>query len=208
VNDRQGFFAAVDGPSGIGKTTVTALLHQQLTDRGLPVLAMKEPSGSPLGALARQGTEDYRGLVLACLVTADRYHHLEHDIRPALETGQVVLCDRYLPTSLVLQRIDGVEPSFIWQLNRYADVPDLTIILTGHPEPSRTRAEQRGTYSRFHRGGTPAGLVEDRLYRDVTHQLTAAGHAVLHHEVEDESPEAVAGVLFDAILERIGLPSD
>lgn len=128
--------------------------------------------------MARQGTDEYHGLVLACLVAADRYYHLEHDIRSALRAGYVVVCDRYVPTSLVLQRIDGVEPSFLWQLNQYADKPDLTIILTGQPEHVRTRAERRGTYSRFHRGGTAVGVVEDRLYKDVAHKLTEAGYAV------------------------------
>jgi thymidylate kinase len=124
-------------------STVTALLHQQLTGRGLAVLATKEPSGSRLGNLARHGTGDYGGLTLACLVTADRYYHLEHEIRPALRAGRTVLCDRYVPTSLVLQRIDGVEPAFLRQLNQHADVPDLTIILTGEPAKSRARARQR-----------------------------------------------------------------
>ncbi len=97
----------------------------------------------------------------------------------------------------------GVEPPFLWQLNQYADKPDLTIILTGQPGHARTRAEQRGTYSRFHRGGTTAGVVEDRLYKDVAHKLTEAGYAVLHYQVKDEPAEAVAAVLLDALLERL-----
>lgn len=56
MTERPGFFVVIDGPSGIGKSTVTALLHQQLAARGLSVLATKEPSDSRLGTLARQGT--------------------------------------------------------------------------------------------------------------------------------------------------------
>ncbi len=73
--------------------------------------------------------------------------------------GWTVLCDRYVPTSLVLQRIDGVEQAFLWQLNQYADQPDLTIILTGDPPQLRARAHQRGTYSRFHRGDRESAEV-------------------------------------------------
>jgi dTMP kinase len=204
MTDRRGFFIAIEGPSGVGKTTVTELLHAELTNRGLPVIATKEPSDSALGKLARQGTDEYRGLVLACLVTADRYYHLEHDIRPALRAGYVVICDRYTPTSLVLQRIDGVPASFLAQLNQHADKPDLTVILTGKPQQSEQRAADRGIYSRFHRGGTAARVVEDRLYRDVAHQLREAGHGVLHHEIKDESAEAVAAVILDAVGERLG----
>jgi len=201
MNERRGFFVVIDGPSGVGKTTVTALLHQQLASRGLPVLATKEPSDSPLGNLARHGTDDYRDLTLACLVMADRYHHLDHEIRPALRAGQVVLCDRYVPTSLVLQRIDGVEPAFVWQLNQYADVPDLTIILTGDPAQSRARAHQRGTYSRFHRND---GNAEAALYRSVARELAAAGWTVIHHDIAGEPPEVVVAGLLTAILHRLG----
>lgn len=95
MTDRQGFFVAIEGPSGVGKSTVTDLLHAALAHRGFPAVATKEPSDSALGKLARQGADEYRGLVLACLVAADRYYHLEHDIRPALRAGYVVICDRY-----------------------------------------------------------------------------------------------------------------
>lgn len=205
MSEQRGFFVVIDGPSGVGKTTVTALLHEHLTDRGLSVLATKEPSGSHLGNLARHGTDDYYGLVLACLVAADRYQHLDRDVRPALGAGHVVLCDRYVPTSLVLQRIDGVEPSFLWQLNQYAEVPDLTIILTGDPARSRARAHQRGTYSRFHRDD---GYTEATLYRTVARELARAGWPVMHHEVADDPAEAVAAGLLNAILERRDERSD
>ncbi|MFJ5545890.1 dTMP kinase, partial [Micromonospora chalcea] len=122
-----GLFVVVDGPSGVGKTTASALLVRLLAQEGWPVHPTKEPSNSVLGRTARHGTDEYRGLTLACLVAADRYHHLETEVRPALKAGKVVVCDRYLPTSLVLQRLDGVEPDFIWRLNRHADRPDLIL---------------------------------------------------------------------------------
>lgn len=151
--------------------------------------------------LARHGTDDYGGLVLACLVTADRYQHLERDVRPALRAGSIVLCDRYVPTSLVLQRMDGVDPAFLRQMNQYADVPDLTIILTGDPERSRARAHQRGTYNRFHQGD---GRTEAALYRTVARELIETGWPVAHHEVANDPAETVAAGLLDAILVRRG----
>ncbi|WP_131770313.1 dTMP kinase [Candidatus Protofrankia californiensis] len=204
MSQEAGFFVVIEGPSGVGKSTVVEHLRAELSARSVPVVATKEPSDSALGKLARQGTDEYRGLVLACLVAADRYYHLEYDIRPALRAGYVVVCDRYVPTSLVLQRIDGVEPGFLAQLNQYAEKPDLTVVLTGEPKRSEQRAVDRGIYSRFHRGGTAARAVEDRLYRDVVQQLREAGSAVLHHEVADEPVETVAAVVLDAVLERLG----
>lgn len=77
-----GLFVVIEGPSGVGKSTVAELLHTELKSRRVPAIATKEPSDSALGTLVRQGTYEYRGVVLACPVTADRYYHLDHDIRP------------------------------------------------------------------------------------------------------------------------------
>ncbi|MCI4064512.1 dTMP kinase [Micromonospora sp. R77] len=192
----SGRFVVVDGPSGVGKTTVAALLARLLADAGRPVHATKEPTHTALGSAARYGTDDYRGLTLACLVTADRYHHLETEVRPALAAGKMVICDRYLPTSLVLQRLDGVDPDYLWSLNRYVDRPDLTIILTGDPTRSRARAAERGIHSRFHRGGPAAGAEERDLYVQVAEELAGAGFVVHRHDVGEQQPDEVARMLF------------
>jgi dTMP kinase len=194
-----GRFIVIDGPSGVGKTTTTALLCDHLAKDGWEVAATKEPTQSTLGTTARNGTDEFRGLTLACLVAADRYHHLEREIRPALADGMVVVCDRYLATSLVLQRLDGVDPDFLWDINRHIDRPDLTIILTGDPTRSRARAADRGTHSRFHRGGAEAGRAENDLYLQVATELTEAAFTVQVYDVSDHQPEQVAAALFDQV---------
>jgi dTMP kinase len=204
MSEQAGRFIVIEGPSGIGKTTITAMLRDELAKRGLPAVATREPSDSALGKLARQGTEEYRGLVLACLVAADRYYHIERDIRPALRAGYVVVCDRYVPTSLVLQQMDGVTPDFVEYLNQYAERPDLTIILTGQPRQSGQRAHERGVYSRFHRTGPSARAVEDQLYRDVAQNLVTARWPVLHYEVASQSRETITAVALHAVLPLLG----
>jgi dTMP kinase len=199
----QGFFVAIDGPSGIGKSTLTGLLANRLTAHGCSVMATKEPTATPLGSLARFGTDDYRGLTLACLVAADRYQHLEHEIRPALQAGRLVLCDRYLASSLVLQRLDGVSPEFIWQLNQHADQPDLCIILSGDASCARERAEKRGLYSRFHRGGQVVSMAEAALYTTVAAELAEQGFAVLTHDIGTQTPSEVTETPAVAVLARM-----
>jgi dTMP kinase len=200
---RQGFFVAIDGPSGIGKSTLTGLLAGRLTAHGCSVMATKEPTATPLGSLARFGTDDYRGLTLACLVAADRYQHLEHEIRPALQAGRLVLCDRYLASSLVLQRLDGVSPEFVWQLNQHIDQPDLCVILSGDASCARERAEKRGLYSRFHRGGQVVSLAEAALYATVAAELAEHGFAVLTHDIGTQTPSEAAEALATAVLARL-----
>jgi len=200
---RRGFFVAIDGPSGIGKSTLTGLLADRLTAHGCSVTATKEPTATPLGSLARFGTDDYRGLTLACLVAADRYQHLEHEIRPALQAGRLVLCDRYLASSLVLQSLDGVSPEFVWHLNQHADRPDLCIILSGDASCARERAEKRGLYSRFHRGGLVVSVTEAALYATVATELAEHGFAVLTHDIGTQTPSQVAQTLAAAIHARL-----
>jgi dTMP kinase len=199
----QGFFVAIDGPSGIGKSTLTGLLVDRLTAHGCSVVATKEPTATPLGNLARFGTDDYHGLTLACLVAADRYQHLEQEIRPAIQAGRLVLCDRYLASSLVLQRLDGVAGEFVWQLNQHADRPNLCIILNGDPACARERAERRGLYSRFHRGGQVASMAEAALYATVATELAERGFAVLTHDIGTQTPDEVAETLAAAVLARL-----
>ncbi|SCG43398.1 dTMP kinase [Micromonospora halophytica] len=191
----SGRFLVLDGPSGVGKTTVTALLADLLAEDGWDVHRTKEPTHTQLGETARYGTDDYHGLTLACLVTADRYQHLETEIRPALAAAKLVICDRYLATSLVLQRLDGVDGEFIWALNQYVDRPDLTIILTGDPTRSRARAAARGIHSRFHRGGPGAGQQERERYAEVAVELAEAGFPVHLHDIGEQTPNEVAAEL-------------
>lgn len=172
-------FISIDGPSGIGKSTVSALLRSTLEGRGVPTVLTTEPSRSRLGEPARYGTHEYRGPASACLVAADRYRYLEREIRPAVRAGHVVICDRYVPSSLVLQRLDGADRSFLWAINQAADRPDLAVILTGDPARSHRRAARRGTYSRFQRGGLRLAVKENRLFLTVARGLCAAGRCFI-----------------------------
>jgi len=111
----------------------------------------REPSPTPLGQLIRSGTDDYAGMTLACLVAGDRHHHLAAEIRPALAAGQIIICDRYLPASLVLQRMDGISWDVIIQLNQGADPLALAVILNGSPAVIAARMAACGAHSRFER---------------------------------------------------------
>jgi dTMP kinase len=193
-------FVSIDGPGGAGKSTAAALICQQLADRGLRVQATTEPSPTPLGDLIRASTDDYRGMALACLVAGDRHHHLATQIRPRRQAGAIVICDRYLPSSLVLQRIDGVGWNTIWQLNSGADPPDLAVILNARPEALAQRLAARGgRHSRFER--LPKGpAAENALYDDTAARLTALGWPICNIDSTDRTPSAVAAIVSDRII--------
>jgi hypothetical protein len=122
-------------------------------------------------------TETVTGHALACLYAADRYHHIETEIRPAMEEGRTVISDRYIPSGLVMQRFDGIDPAFLCQLNAEADRPDLAVILEADPEVIAERLIERGPHNRFQL--SPGGShAEVHLYRQATERLIQAGFDV------------------------------
>jgi dTMP kinase len=199
VNTR-GIFVSLDGPGGAGKSTTAALVRGQLTARGLQVHATAEPSRTPLGEMIRASTDAYRGMALACLVAGDRHHHLATEIRPRLQAGFTVLSDRYLPSSLVLQRMDGVARDTIWQLNNGAEPPDLAVILNATPAVlTRRLARRGGTHSRFER--QPDGpATESALYQDTAAELTALGWTVCSIDATGSAPGEVAAIVTDHVM--------
>lgn len=150
MDSYPGLLVSIDGPSGVGKTTLCRILGRRLRREGHNVTITSTPSSSQIGKFARFGTKKLRGHTLALLVAADRYLHHQRVIVPALLRGHLVLCDRYIPSSLALDVLDGVNRNYAFNLYRYITLPDLCVILVGDPATSGRRAAHRGRYSRFH----------------------------------------------------------
>ena len=198
-----GFLVTIDGPAGVGKTTVAALAGARLAGQGFPAVVTGQPSDSAMGTLARASTYDLHGLPLSFLMAADRYHHQDHVIAPALEAGQLVVCDRYVTTALVLDQLDGADPEFIWGIYRYLRWPDLAVILTGDPAVCRARAAGRGLYSRFHEGGAAAAKTEAALYARSADLLAGYGYPITVLSIGDRTADQVASAVVGLIQDRM-----
>lgn len=169
----KGLFVTFDGPNGVGKSTVLRGVAAQFIQLGFDILETKEPTSSPLGEFIRNAEEIYNGRTLACLVAADRYFHLEHEVLPALSEGKIVFTDRYVESSLVLQRFDGVELDFIWKINNQVYIPDLSIILSASSEILEKRLAQRIPHRRFER--TISRTIELKYYMEAAEFLSKHG---------------------------------
>ena len=197
---QRGLFVSVDGPSGAGKSIVAAHLAQMLVADGETVHVTTEPSTGPIGMLARELTETVTGHALACLYTADRYHHIDTEIRPQIENGATVISDRYLPSGLVIQRFDGIDPDFLWQLNAEVARPDLAVILEADPAIIAQRLDERGPHNRFQL--TPgSSRAEIYFYKQATERLIQAGFHVLRVDCNQRAAQHVAAY----ILQRLTL---
>lgn len=156
----SGFFVAVDGPNGAGKSTLIEAVKVKMESLGYIVYTTKEPTNMKLGEYIRQFDEEHSGLSLACLVAADRYEHITKEIVPELKKGRLVITDRYVLSSLILQCIDGVIDSFILDLNSKIIKPDLQLAVFADEEVLQKRLSERKKLTRFERGNKS----KDELY--------------------------------------------
>ncbi|EWC63829.1 Thymidylate kinase [Actinokineospora spheciospongiae] len=195
-----GMLVSIDGPAGAGKTTVIDLVGHHLRALGHLVHTTTEPSRGPIGQLARSHADVLHGYALASLVAADRYHHLDAELRPRRDSGHIVLCDRYLPSTLVLQRIDGVRLDFLEAVNAHVDLPDLAVLLTVAPRVAATRVHARGgAHSRFHQG--PSSTAQEIVcYEQTATWLTDRRVPVLRVDTTTSSPNEVATTITEGIV--------
>jgi dTMP kinase len=191
---KHGLFVSVDGPGGAGKTTIVRHLAQMLVAHGEHVHVTAEPSTGPIGKLVSELTPTVTGHALACLYAADRYHHVETEIAPYLKTGHIVISDRYVASGLVVQRFDGVDPVFLWQLNEEAERPDLAVILEADPDVIAQRLSERGPHNRFQLA-PGSSHTEVEYYRQATEVLADEGFDVLRVDCSNRPAEQSAALI-------------
>ena len=145
-------FAVIEGIEGSGKSTLQAGLAEALRARGRSVITTREPGGSPLGdairALFLAPGPAIDPVAEAMLVNAARAQHIAALIRPAMLRGEVVLCDRFVDSTLAYQGYGrGVDLGLLRSLCDIAVgtlIPDVTILLDCEPVLSHRRLLERG----------------------------------------------------------------
>lgn len=148
----RGFFITFEGGEGTGKSTQANMLASVLRQYGYEVLVTREPGGSPGAEAVRHvllsgAAEPFGPKMEALLFAAARSDHVEQVIRPAVERGVIVLCDRFLDSSRVYQGITGdLDADFMAGLERITVngmMPDLTIVLDLDANEGLRRAATR-----------------------------------------------------------------
>lgn len=182
---KRGYFISVEGGEGAGKSIQVEILTSHLHEQGYTVVVTREPGGTRIGEQIRAITHnpenvDLESTTEAYLMAAARAQHVAQIIEPALAAGKIVVCDRYVDSSIVYQgygRKLGVD--VVQTLNDLAvngAVPDLTILLDVTPETGMRRRskatkgkdrldlQQKDFYERVYRGYLALAKTNPKRY--------------------------------------------
>ncbi|MFD0717106.1 dTMP kinase [Paenibacillus sp. GCM10027626] len=196
----KGRFITIEGGEGAGKTTLIQALAHTLKADGYTVMVTREPGGIRIA-------EQIRGVILDCdntmmeprtealLYAAARRQHLTEKIMPALQAGQIVICDRFIDSSLAYQgHARGIGMDAIRSINQFAIdgiMPDLTLFMDIEPEVGLQRVRQ-GDGREINRLD-----LEDMQF----HRLVREGYMLLMQEEPERMVRIDAGGTPEQVLE-------
>jgi dTMP kinase len=193
---KKGVFIVIEGLDGSGKTTQAVLLTHRLAKTHYVVFTA-EPSQGKIGTFIREGClyEDKRlpTEAEALLFAADRIEHLQAEIKPALDEGKIVICDRYTYSSLAYQGSAGLSVDWIKTINARALQPDFAVFIDVPAEVVLERLQRKKSVMET--------LETQQKVRDVYLKYVEKGELI---RVDGNKPkEAVAEALYVKVLELL-----
>jgi len=154
ADTERGHFITLEGGEGVGKSTLQRALAKRLEAIGVEVVTTREPGGSPLAELVRAlalhppDGEQWSPMAEALLMNAARSDHLDRVIRPALQGGKWVICDRFLDSTRVYQSVKGgvsLDLLKTFEAPVIGDTwPELTFVLDAPLSATESRRRSRG----------------------------------------------------------------
>ena len=177
---REGYFISFEGGDGSGKSTQIQILRDFLEERGYDVILTREPGGTPISEKIRsiildKENSEMDDMTEALLYAAARAQLVSQVIRPALEAGKVVICDRFVDSSMAYQAYARGLGDSVKTINGFAVgdcMPDLTILLKVNPQVGSSRIGDRErdrielASREFHKKVYEGYLQLEKLYPD------------------------------------------
>ena len=158
----RGKFITFEGCDGCGKSTQLRLLSEYLTKNGVPHIFTREPGGGKISEAIREILLSGKNMEMtdeceALLYAASRVQHLSDRVEPALSEGKLVICDRYVDSSLAYQAYArGLGLDFVSKINAFAlekYLPDVTVFLDLTPEAAFLRKHGADENDRLEKAG-------------------------------------------------------
>jgi dTMP kinase len=193
---RKGIFLVIEGLDGSGKTTQATTLARRLSHSHNAMLTA-EPSHGKIGTYIREcclyGDKRLPTEAEALLFAADRVEHVQNEVKPALDEGKLVICDRYVYSSLAYQGSAGLSLDWIKTINARALQPDFSVFIDVAPERVLERLRRKKSVMET--------LETQRKVREVYLNFVATGELI---RVDGDKPkEVVADALYDKVLELL-----
>ena len=196
----MGHLIAFEGLDQSGKQTQAELLRDRLKEEGWKARLVSFPDyGTTIGeeiARALQGEREYGADVMQLLYIANRYER-KPDLQRWLDGGLVLVCDRYVASSIAYGEAQGLDPVWLMEVQKFLPAPSLTIVLDIAPETAvQRKAVERDRYER--------DLAMQARVRDSYRRQAAEQNWI---QLDGERPkDAVAADVFNAVASRLGRP--
>nr|WP_251126224.1 MULTISPECIES: dTMP kinase [unclassified Exiguobacterium] len=201
-------FITVEGPDGSGKSTQLQLLVESLTQKGYDIVVTREPGGTTVGNQIREVllSPDHHEMtprVEMMLYAASRAQNVEQVIRPALERGAIVLCDRFIDASIAYQGyglqydLDQIQSLNEWATNGLT--PDLTFLFDLSPERASARMKDRGQLDRIE---SRDQAFHERVYEGFQTLLKQYPERIIRIDA-DQPIECIQDEVLDYTIERL-----
>ena len=204
--ERKGKFITFEGCDGCGKSTQLKMLSDYLTKENIPHIFTREPGGGKISEAIREILLNGKNMEMtdaceALLYAAARVQHLSDRVQPALEEGKLVICDRYVDSSLAYQAYArGLGVEFVEQINGYAlkhYTPDVTIFIDLTPEEAFLRKHGADENDRLEKAGLDFHKRVYEGYKAVA--ATAERYVVVNGR---QTPSEVFADVLKALKER------
>ena len=203
---REGYFISFEGGDGSGKSTQIQILREFLEERGYDVILTREPGGTPISEKIRsiildKANSEMDDMTEALLYAAARAQLVSQVIRPALEEGKVVICDRFVDSSMAYQAYARGLGDSVETINAFAVgdcMPDLTILLKVNPQVGSSRIGNRErdrielASSDFHKKVYEGYLQLEKLYPE---RIVGIDAADTIENISGIISERIAGLL-------------
>ncbi len=191
----RGIFISIEGPDGSGKSTQINNIKKFFEDKDLEIVFTREPGGTAIGDRIREilldnNCKEMDYMTEAMLYAASRAQHVSQVIRPAIEAGKIVICDRFVDSSLAYQGYGRGLGDAVAVINSYAVagcMPDVTFLMKLDPGIGKSRVSSRNQ--------------EDRLESEKVafHQEVYNGYL----ELEKNNPDRIFGIDASRGIEEI-----
>lgn len=204
-------FVSFEGIDGSGKTTITKYLYDYFLNKGVLVMLTREPGGNEIAEKIRNIVLDPNNVTMddrteALLYAASRRQHLIEKVLPALEKGTLVLCDRFVDSSIAYQGYGrGIGANEVLSINLFAidnHMPDITFFLDIDLETSLSRVDHRGEADRLEQSGMD---FFKRVYNGYQEIIKTTAQERIQVIDANRSVEAIAQDIIGRIEERLGL---